>query len=56
MKIRLVFFMKKKMVLLIMVYLTSAKFGQLMMNPKLWIAYNKTKQGDMHECQKENLT
>jgi len=34
----------------------STKFGQLMMNPKLWFAYNKAKQGDNHEFQKVHPT
>jgi len=32
-------------------YLTSAKFGQLMMNPKLWFSYIKIKQVYFCECQ-----
>jgi len=29
----------------------SAKFGPLMIFPERWIAYNKTKQKDIYECQ-----
>ena len=34
----------------------SNEFGQLIVFPELWFEYNETKQGDMHEYQKENIT
>ncbi len=37
-------------------YLTSARFGHRMIFSKLWFTYNKTKQGDIYECQDKSLT
>jgi 5-methylcytosine-specific restriction protein A len=37
-------------------YLTSARFGHGMIFTKLWFLYNKTKQGDINECQDKGLT
>ena len=34
----------------------SNEFGQIIVFPALWFEYNETKQGDMHEYKKENIT